>query len=396
MKVMAINAGSSSLKFKLFEMNGEQVIASGLFERIGIEDSFYTIKYNGESIREEIDLPDQVVTAKVLMDKLIALEIITSMDEIKGISHRVVSGGEKYNDSVLITDEVIEVVDGLKDLAPLHIPASLKVIRAFKEVLPDTPMVAVFDTTFHQTVEKKNYIYPVPYDWYEKYGVRKYGYHGTSYRYVASELEKELGKKDYKAIVCHIGSGASICAIKDGKSYDTSMGFSPASGIMMNTRAGDIDQSIITYIMEKEGKNAMEVMDDLNRVSGFLGVSGLSSDSRDVIKGMEEGNERCRLAVDIFTRRVLAYISEYYVALGGIDAIVFTGGVGENQISTRKRIIDKLSCLGIELDEDKNNIPNNGENRKISSDASSADVYVIPTDEELVMARDAIRIAANR
>lgn len=396
MKVMAINAGSSSLKFKLFEMNNEEVIASGLFERIGIEDSFYTIKYNKESIREEVELPDQITTAKVLMNKLLSLEIISSLDEIKGISHRVVSGGEKYSDSVLITDEVIEVVESLKDLAPLHIPASLKVIRAFKEVLQNTPMVAVFDTTFHQSIEKKNYIYPVPYDWYEKYGVRKYGYHGTSYRYVASELEKELGKKDYRAIVCHLGSGASICAIKDGKSYDTSMGFSPAAGIMMNTRSGDIDQSIITYIMEKEGKNAMEVMDDLNRVSGFLGVSGISSDSRDVIKESENGNERCRLAIDIFYRRVLAYISEYYVALGGVDAIVFTGGVGENQVVTRAGIIEKLSCLGIELDDVKNSLPNNGENRKISSDSSSACVYVIPTDEELVMARDVIRITTNR
>ncbi len=395
MKVMAINAGSSSLKFKLFEMPNEEVIASGLFERIGIEDSFYTIKYNGESIKEEVELPDQVTTTKVLMEKLLALEIISSLDEIKGISHRVVSGGEKYSDSVLITDEVIEVVEGLKDLAPLHIPASLKIIRAFKEVLPDTPMVAVFDTTFHQTIEKENYIYPVPYEWYEKYGVRKYGFHGTSYRYVEGELEKQLNKKDFKAIICHLGSGGSICAVENGKSVDTSMGFTPASGIMMTTRAGDIDASIITYVMEKEGKNALEVMDDLNHVSGFLGVSGTSSDCRDILAGIDEGNERCKLALDIFYRRVLSYISEYYVRLGGVDAIAFSGGIGENNPRVREDIINKLSCLGIEIDKTKNET-SAGEIRKISSDGSAAAVYVVPTDEEVVMARDAVRIITNR
>ena len=395
MKVISINAGSSSLKFKLFEMPEEKVIASGLFERIGIEGSFYTIKYNGESIKEEIELPDQTTTIKVLMDKLIALEIISSLEDIKAISHRVVSGGEKYKDSVLITDQVLEVVEGLKDLAPLHIPQSLKVIKSFREVLPNTPMVAVFDTTFHQTIEKQDYIYPVPYDWYEKYGVRKYGFHGTSYRYVTGELEKQLNKKEFKAIICHLGSGGSICAVKDGKSVDTSMGFTPTSGIMMTTRSGDIDSSIITHIMEKEGKNALEVMDDLNHVSGFLGVSGEYSDCRDILKGISEGNERCKLALDIFYRRVLSYISEYYVKLGGVDAIAFSGGIGENNPIVRDGIVSKLSCLGIELDKDKNEMPNS-EIRKISSDKSKSAVYVIPTDEEVVMARDAVRIIANR
>ena len=399
MKVISINAGSSSLKFKLFEMNDEKVIASGLFERIGIEDSFYTIKYNGQSIKEEIDLPDHITSIRILIDKLIALEIIESLEDIKAISHRVVAGGEKYKDSVLITDQVIEDIDNLKDFAPLHNPQSAMVMRAFKEVLPTTPMVAVFDTTFHQDMKEENYLYPVPYEWYEKYKVRKYGAHGTSYRFVVDAMEKELNKKDLKAIICHLGSGASICAVKDGKSVDTSMGFTPVSGIMMATRSGDVDPSIITYIMEKEGKNALEVLDDLNHASGMLGLSELSSDLRDVEKEMYEGNERCKLTLEIYCKRIVSYISQYYVLLGGADIIVFTGGIGENRSFVRTNIINKLSCLGIKIDEEKNNEEDNplkGKIRKISTDDSTALVYVIPTDEELFMARDAVRIATNR
>lgn len=394
MKIISINAGSSSLKFKLFDMTTESVISSGLFERIGIDGSFYTIKYNNESIKEEIALPDHTEAIRILMDKLIALDIISSLEDIKGIGHRVVSGGEKYKDSVLVTDQVIEDIESLRDFAPIHNPQAAKVMRSFKEVLPTTPMVAIFDTTFHQTMEKEDYLYPVPYSWYEKYGVRKYGAHGTSYRFIAEELEKQIGRKDIKSIICHIGSGASISAVKDGKCVDTSMGFTPVTGIMMATRSGDIDPSIITYIMEKEGKNALEVLNDLNNNSGLIGVSGVSPDTRDVEKGISEGNERCKLALEMYVKRIVDYIAKYYVLLGGADVIAFTAGVGENNPNIRKSIIEKLSCLGIKVDEEANSI--RGEIRKISSDDSSTLVYVIPTNEELVMARDTLRLVTNR
>ena len=345
MKIISINAGSSSLKFKLFDMTKEIVISSGLFERIGIDGSFYTIKFNDESIREEIALPDHTEAIRILMDKLIALDIISSLEDIKGIGHRVVSGGEKYKDSVLVTEQVIEDIESMRDFAPIHNPQSAKVMRAFKEVLPNTPMAAIFDTTFHQTMEKEDYLYPVPYSWYENYKVRKYGAHGTSYRFVAEELENQIGKKDIKSIICHIGSGASISAVKNGKCVDTSMGFTPITGIMMATRSGDIDPSIITYIMEKEGKNALEVINDLNNHSGLLGVSGVSPDTRDIEKAISEGNERCKLALDMYVKKIVDYIAKYYVLLGGVDAIAFTAGVGENNANIRKTIIEKLSFL---------------------------------------------------
>lgn len=388
MKIISVNAGSSTLKFSLLEMKDESVIASGLFERIGIDGSFYTIKFNKEKIKEEIDLPNQEVAVKVLLDKLIALNIINSLDEIEGVGHRVVSGAYKYKDSVVITDKVIEDIDEIKDLAPLHNPDDVLVMRAFKEVLPNTLMVAVFDTTFHQTLDPVSYLYPVPYDWYEKYHVRKYGAHGTSYRYLVSKIEELEGRKDLRIIACHLGGGCSVCAIKDGKSIDTSMGFTPLAGVMMGTRSGDIDPSIIPYIMEKEGKNALEVIDDLNHHSGLLGMSEVSSDSRDIEKGIDEGNEKCILTSEKYCRTVVSYIAQYYVLLGGVDVLVFTAGMGENSILTRQNIVEKLSCLGIKIDQEKNNF--RGEIRKISTDDSKALVYVIPTDEELIIARDTV------
>ena len=394
MKIISINAGSSSLKFKLFDMTNETVIASGLFERIGIDGSFYTIKFNNESIKEETVLEDHTEAIRILMNKLLALDIISSLDDIKGIGHRVVSGAEKYKDSVLVTDQVIEDIESLRDFAPIHNPQAAKVMRSFKEVLPNTPMVAIFDTTFHQTMEKENYLYPVPYSWYEDYKVRKYGAHGTSYRYVTEEIEKQLDRKDIKSIICHIGSGASISAVENGKCVDTSMGFTPITGIMMATRSGDVDPSIITYIMEKEGKNALEVLNDLNNNSGLLGVSGVSPDTRDIEKGISEGNERCKLALDMYINRIVSYIAKYYVLLNGADVIAFTAGVGENNPNIRKSIIEKLSCLGIKVDNERNSIK--GEIGKISADDSSVLVYVIPTDEELVMARDTLRLVTNR
>ena len=324
MKIISINAGSSSLKFQIFDMDNEKVLASGLFERIGIEGSLYTIKYNGEKITEEIKLENHTDAVNILLEKLVDLNIISSLDEIDGVGHRVVQGGDKYNKSVIITDEVISDIESFKDLAPLHNPAGLLGIQAFKEVLPNIPMVAVFDTAFHQTMTKERYLYPIPYAWYRDYKIRKYGFHGTSHRFIASKAKEILGREDIKVISCHLGSGGSICAIKNGESIDTTMGFTPLAGIMMGTRSGDIDPSIIPHIMEKEGKNASEIIDDLNKISGLLGVSETSSDFRDISKGISEGNSQCLLAQEIFIRRVVAYIAEYYVLLEGADMIVFT------------------------------------------------------------------------
>ncbi len=394
MKIISINAGSSSLKFQLFNMDNETVIASGLFERIGIEGSFYTIKYNGEKITEEIELTNHTDAIKVLLDKLVALNIISSLDEIEGVGHRVVQGGDKYKESVIITDEVINDIESFKDLAPLHNPAGLLGINAVKEALPNVPMVAVFDTAFHQTMPKASYVYPVPYSWYSDYKVRKYGFHGTSHRYIALKTQEILGRDDLKIISCHLGSGGSITAIENGKSIDTTMGFTPLAGIMMGTRSGDIDPSIIPYVMEKEGKNAGEIVDDLNKKSGLLGISEASPDWRDIQKGVSEGDEKCLLAEEKYIKRVVAYIAEYYVLLNKADVIVFTAGMGENSVTLRKQVIDKLSALGIKIDEEANNT--SGEIRKISADDSSTLVYVIPTDEELMIAKDTLKLVQNR
>ncbi len=386
MKIMSVNAGSSSLKFSLFNMDNEECIASGYFERVGLEGGFYTIKYNGEKIKEEVEMPDHGVAVEVLLERLISLGIVTSLDEISGIGHRIVSGGEKYTKSVLVTDQVIQDLLDLKDFAPLHNPAHVAAIKAFKEVLPEVPMVVVFDTAFHQSMEKDRYLYPVPYEWYSEHAVRKYGAHGTSYRFVSKHMSEALKRDDLKMIVCHLGSGCSIAAIKDGKCVDTSMGFTPLAGVMMGTRSGDIDPSIIPFVMEKEGLNAKEVIDALNKKSGFLGVSGKFSDHRDIENGIAEGDERCILADKMFTNTVVKYIASYYVELGGCDALVFTAGVGENSISARVHIVEALKCLGMELDPEKNSV--RGEFAKISSDNSSVGIYVVPTNEELMIAED--------
>lgn len=383
---MSVNAGSSSLKFSLFNMDNEECIASGYFERVGLEGGFYTIKYNGEKIKEEVEMPDHGVAVEVLLERLISLGIVTSLDEISGIGHRIVSGGEKYTKSVLVTDQVIQDLLDLKDFAPLHNPAHVAAIKAFKEVLPEVPMVVVFDTAFHQSMEKDRYLYPVPYEWYSEHAVRKYGAHGTSYRFVSKHMSEALKRDDLKMIVCHLGSGCSIAAIKDGKCVDTSMGFTPLAGVMMGTRSGDIDPSIIPFVMEKEGLNAKEVIDALNKKSGFLGVSGKFSDHRDIENGIAEGDERCILADKMFTNTVVKYIASYYVELGGCDALVFTAGVGENSISARVHIVEALKCLGMELDPEKNSV--RGEFAKISSDHSSVGIYVVPTNEELMIAED--------
>lgn len=390
MKIMSVNAGSSSLKFSLFDMRTEETIASGYFERVGIEGSFYTIKYNGEKVKEEIDMPNHTVAVEILLDRLISLNIISSLDEIDGVGHRIVSGGERYSKSVLVTDKVIEDLIELKDFAPLHNPAHVLGIQAVKAVLPNVPMAVVFDTAFHQTLSPVQYLYPTPYSWYKEHGVRKYGAHGTSHRYVSGKISEILGKKDLRTIVCHLGSGASISAIKDGKCIDTSMGFTPLAGIMMGTRSGDIDPSIIPYVMEKEGMNAAEVIDTLNKKSGLLGVSGISGDCRDIEDAIKEGNEQAQLALDKFVQTVVNYIAQYYVELGGLDCLCFTAGIGENGPLVREMVCQKLACLGIQIDVAKNNV--RGELTELSATGADIKVYVVPTNEELMIARDTLEL----
>lgn len=390
MKIMSINAGSSSLKFSLFDMATEEVLISGLFERIGIEGSGYTLKYKGDKIKVETELPDHSVAVKILLEKLMELQVISTLEEIEGVGHRIVHGGDKYTKSVMVTDEVIDDIIRFSDFAPLHNPAHAICIKAFKEVLPKTPMVVVFDTAFHQTIEKARYLYPVPYHWYEEYHVRKYGAHGTSHRYIATKLAEELKNENLNIISCHLGNGGSITAISNGKCVDTSMGFTPHAGIMMGTRSGDIDVSIVPYVMEKEGKSASEIMNDLNKKSGFLGVSELSSDSRDIEEGIKQGNEKCILAEEMFVNSVVKYIAQYYVLLGHVDAICFTAGIGENSVDTRLQIIEKLAPLGIKIDVEKNNV--RGKFAKINSDDSTVEIYVIPTNEELMIAKDTMDI----
>lgn len=390
MKIMSINAGSSSLKFSLFEMDTEEVLISGLFERIGIEGSMYTIKYQGNKIKEEVELKDHGDAVKILLDKLISLKVISSLEEINGIGHRVVHGGANYTKSVMVTGKVAEDILKLSDLAPLHNPAHYLGIKAFQEVLPKTPMVVVFDTAFHQTMEKENYLYALPYEWYTKYGVRKYGFHGTSHRYITKKISEELGRNDLRIISCHLGNGGSVTAIKDGKCVNTSMGFTPLAGIVMGTRCGDVDSSIIPYVMEKEGKSAGEILDDFNKKSGLLGISMTSSDSRDIEDGMHEGNEQCILAEEMYVRSIVKYIAQYYVELGGVDVICFTAGIGEKSVETRQLIIEKLAVLGIKLDLEANKV--RGEFAKISAKDSSCLVYVVPTNEELMIAMDTMEL----
>lgn len=386
MKVLSVNAGSSSLKFSLFDMANNNILVSGVFERIGIEGSTFTIKFNGEKIVQEVELNNHVDAVNILIDKLISLDIIKSLEEINGIGHRVAHGKDYFDKSTIINDSVLEKLRGVKDMAPLHNPANLLGIEAFEKVLPNVVQVAVFDTAYHQSMDEVSYLYPVPYSWYKDYGLRKYGFHGTSHKYIAREAKKILGRDNYKLISCHIGNGGSICAIKDGKCVDTSMGFTPLAGIMMGTRSGDVDPSIIPYIMEKEGKNASEVIEDLNKKSGLYGMSEFSNDMRDILARCDEGDHRALVAKEKYVRRIVDYIAQYYVLLGGVDMIALTAGVGENNKVIRKEILDKLECLGVKISDEANETV--GEEVKLSTKDSKILVYVIPTDEELMIAKD--------
>ena len=391
MKLLCVNAGSSSLKYQLFEMPEEKVLISGYIEKIGLEDSFWTTKVNGEKIKGAKPLNNHSEAVKVMLDELIDQEAVKSLDEIKGVGHRVLHGGEKYSDSVIITDEVIQDIKDLTKLGPLHHPGNLAGIESLKEVLPDVPMVAVYDTAFHQTMPKENFMYPVPYEWYLKYGVRKYGFHGTSHKYITEVMKEKLGKDNVNLIICHIGSGASISAIKDGKCYDTTMGITPLDGLMMGTRSGSIDPSILEYVCKESGESISDVTNELNKKSGLLGISGFS-DSRDVETAAANGDERAALALTMYNNRVAKYVADYYIELeGNVDAIVFTAGVGENGCEARSEIIKKLAPLGIKLDEEVNSkIASFKDIHEgiISAKTSKIDVYVVPTNEELMIIKD--------
>lgn len=386
MIILSVNAGSSSLKFTGFEMPSEDVLISGVFERIGIDNSFYTIKVNGEKIKKEVELPNHKVAFEILIKELMDNKIVESLDEIKGVGHRIVQGGAYFDKTVIADEDAVSKIDELASLAPLHNPAAIVGINAAKEVMPNAVQTVVFDTAFHQTMAPCEYMYAVPYAWYKEYGIRKYGAHGTSHKYVSQRMNEILGRNDTKLITCHIGNGASISAVKDGKCVDTSMGLTPNAGLIMGSRCGDMDATVVTYAMEKTGMTPKEMDIVLNKQSGLLGISGVSSDSRDIEEGIKNGNERCILAQEMYVKRIVEYIAKYYVLLGGCDAIIFTAGVGENSISTRKEILNKLAVLGIKVDEEANNV--RGEERKITTDDSAVPAYIIPTNEELMIAKD--------
>lgn len=386
MKILSVNTGSSSLKFQLYEMPEEKVLISGVFERIGIGESFYTIKINGEKIKKEVELKDHKVAFEYLVKELLENNIVKSLEEIKGIGNRVVQGGSYFDKTEKVDEEVISKIDELSALAPLHNPAAIVGIRAEQEVIPNALLTVVFDTAFHQTISEENYLYALPYEWNSEYKIRRYGAHGTSHKYITLKTNEILGRNDTKLITCHIGNGASISAVKNSKCVNTSMGLTPNAGLIMGSRCGDIDATIIPYIMEKTNLSTKEIDNILNKKSGLLGISGVSSDFRDINAGIDAGNERCKLAYKMFIKRIIDYIAKYYVELNGCDAIIFTAGIAENSSKMRRDVINGLNILGIKVDEKRNNSIEKG--TKISSDDSSVPCYVIATDEEVMIARD--------
>ena len=391
MKILSVNAGSSSLKFTAYEMPEEKKLISGYFERIGIHGSFYTIKLNGEKIRKEVDLPSHTVAFEYLIQELLEHHIVESLDEIKGIGHRVVQGADHYDKSVIATDEVVEDIDSLSSLAPLHNPAAVLGIKAAKEVVPDATEVVVFDTAFHQTMPEENYLYALPRNWYTDLHVRRYGAHGTSHKYIAEYMAKKLGRDDLKLIICHVGSGCSVSAVKNGKCVNTSMGFTPTGGLVMGTRCGDIDPSILPFVMEQLNISPQEMNHILNKESGVLALSGQYSDMRDIYDKVKEGDPTCTLTLTIFIKRIVNYIAQYYFELEGCDAIVFTAGVLENGAFERSWIVDRLQFLGVELDREFNEkiaSYHDIHEGRITTDNSTIPVYVVPTDEEVMIARD--------
>lgn len=390
MKVLSVNAGSSSLKFKLYEMPEGKDLISGNFERIGIDNSFYTIKINGEKTKKELSLPNHKVAFTILVEELINNNIVNSLEEIKGIGHRIVQGGDYFNKTVIIDEQVVAKIEEFSSLAPLHNPAAITGLRAAQEVIPNAIQTAVFDTAFHQTMKVEQFLYGLPYEWYTKYKARRYGAHGTSHKYVSERINEILGRQDTKTIICHIGNGASISAVENGKCINTSMGLTPNAGLIMGTRCGDIDATIIPYIMDKTGLSIEEVTNIMNKESGLLGISGISSDSRDIEDGIKDGNERCVLAQKMYVRRIIDYIAKYYFEMNGVDAIVFTAGIGENSPLTRAQVIEGLEVMGIKLNGEANN--SRGREVKITSEDSKIPCYVIPTDEEIMIAKDTFEL----
>jgi len=392
-KSLAINAGSSTLKFKLFEMPEEKVIAEGAIDRISLGNSLVEIKYgDGQKYETHEDVNDHNAAIQLMLDQLTELKIITDFNEITGVGHRVVAGGQEFKDSAIIDDDVLQKIEDLSEYAPLHNPAAAMGIKAFKKILPNVLSVAVFDTSFHTSMPQENYMYAIPYEYYEKFGARKYGAHGTSHRYVAHRAAAMLGKplKDLKLITMHLGAGGSITAIKDGKSFDTSMGFTPLAGIEMATRSGEIDASLVAYLMEKLNiDKPNDMINILNKKSGLVGVSGVSADMRDLEK-VQAKNPRAKLARDMFINRIVRYVGSYLAELGGADAIVFTAGVGENDIMIRQEVADKLAYFGIGVDPEKNDI--RGVERDLSKEGSKIKTLLIPTDEELMIVRDIERL----
>ena len=394
MKILVLNCGSSSLKYQLINMENEEVLASGKYERIGEDEAFITHKVNGQKIEIKHPAKTHEEAVDFTLKQLINPEykVIESLDEISAIGHRLVHGGEKINQSVVITDEVVDVLKECIDLAPLHNPAGIIGIEACKKVMPGKPMVGVFDTAFHQTMPKERYIYPIPYEYYKKYGIRKYGFHGTSHMYVSQRLAEIVKKdvKDLKIVTCHLGQGSSICAVEGGKSVDTSMGLTPLAGIPMVTRSGDLDPSVVTFLMKKEGWTAEEAENVLNKKSGVQGISGLAPDFREIEAASYGDDERAAIAIEKFKYEIASYIAKYAVAMNGVDYIIFTGGVGENQINIRRGICEKLEFMGVKLDVDANNM--RGEEKEISTHDSKIKVYVVPTNEELMIAKETARL----
>ncbi|KXH87183.1 acetate kinase [Sporosarcina sp. HYO08] len=391
--ILAINAGSSSLKFQLLQMPREDVIAKGQIERIGLSNSIFTIKSANGKTELTQDIPDHADAVAMLLDILLSEGVVSSYEEIDGIGHRVVHGGEVFSDSVLITEEMLEALEELSNLAPLHNPANIVGIEEFKKALPNVPAVAIFDTAFHQSMPESSFLYPLPREYYEKYGIRKYGFHGTSHKYVTERAAEILNRplQDTRLISCHLGNGASIAAVKGGKSLDTSMGFTPLAGVTMGTRSGNIDPALIPYIMDQTGKSVEEVLNVLNKESGMLAVSGFSSDLRDIEIKASEGNERAQLALEVFADRIHKYIGSYAARMGGVDAIIFTAGIGENSDVIRQKVLQGLEFMGVYFDPDLNKI--RGMEAYINHPYSPVKVLVIPTNEEVMIARDTVRVA---
>ncbi|WP_214795641.1 MULTISPECIES: acetate kinase [unclassified Exiguobacterium] len=394
-KIMAVNAGSSSLKFQLLEMPTEELLAVGLVERVGKEDAIFTIKYGeGQKFNVVTPLHTHKEAVELALEKLIELDIIQSFDEISGVGHRVLHGKELYADSVVIDDEVMKNIESFTELGPLHIPPNLTGIRAFQTILPNVPQVAVFDTAFHQSMPEENFLYSLPYEYYTEHGVRKYGFHGTSHKYVTQRAAELLGRplEDLRLISCHLGSGASIAAVAGGRSIDTTMGFTPLEGITMGTRSGSLDPALIPFLMQKTGKSAEDVLNVMNKESGVYGLSGISSDLRDIEQAAAEGNHRAEVSLKIFSNRIHGYIGQYAAEMNGVDAIIFTAGVGENSDVIRERILRGLEFMGVYWDPSLNNGAR-GKELFINYPHSPVKVIIIPTNEELVIARDTVRIA---